>query len=591
MADVKWTSVDKFTASYNTGTDPSLFYGRYDPVTGAYVGGQFFTPRISTGRSNTVRIKNGGLSVDANGTMYLCGVSASGLPLSFDPTGGYSGEAYVLIVKNDFSERLLCGKVGPGSAHSVSVAANGSGAQKVLWCGTARATSGGSLYLRNAPQPDLAGGEDGFFAYIPDSDGETSNTPPVAAFTAGQESGTTLRFDASASRDADGDALSFIWSFNDSDSWSEGRVARHTYPNPIEKTYRMMLTVRDSRGGWDQKELLFGPPRAGFSLSTRAGAAPLEVRFDAGRTTDPNDSLGSLLFDWYLKGSERQRGQAVSRTFTEPGLYKPLLEVRDNMAGYDSHSEYLLVASDESRAFRFDFGTDRNVEKDFTLVGKELYSSQRGYGWARMTDDVKAASWSHDDKIVTDGVQLQKYVKGERFDGEFMVDLSNGVYTVVMHFMQKYDYGFDGVEVEGEKKVAKVYAEGVADGPGLPQVDAFTVEVKDKQMNFVFRRPSGGYAVWFVSGIQIVPGAYDEQAVRSLPMPEIGTSLSRRYVSVRVFDLSGRVIRHSPRLPTATVRTENAVRLFPGLPCGMHVLRWYNESGGCIGSRPFVVTR
>ncbi|MBD3420181.1 MAG: PKD domain-containing protein, partial [Chitinivibrionales bacterium] len=412
MTDVEITGGDLYNQGYNVGTEPSLFYGRYNPSTGAYGMGQYFTTRLDNGRGNTIRIYSGAIAADNDGTIYLAGKSASGLPMTFDPTGGYTGGAYLVVVKSDFSQRLFSTRLSSGGTHTIALVQNTDGSDKILWAGSTKNSSGYSLYTRNSLQAELAGEQDGFFAFISQANGESGNTSPVADFTVSPVSGTTLEFDAGASGDPDGDALEYIWGFNDSASWGSGAVVQHTYPSPLEKSYRVALTVRDEHGGWDQKSFFFGPPKAAFSVSAKAGQAPFQVDFDAGTTTDPNDSMSALKFNWYFAGNNAADGITATFTYTNPGAYKPILFVADNMAGVDSASEILLIAEDESEAKRFDFGKpDQTPEPGFINAGAELYSSSQGYGWERITDDIKTGSWSScwDDKVCMDGIELAKY--------------------------------------------------------------------------------------------------------------------------------------------------------------------------------------
>ncbi|MBD3319549.1 MAG: PKD domain-containing protein [Chitinivibrionales bacterium] len=548
MTDVDIAGGDLYSQGSNVGTEPSLFYGRYEPSSGAYGMGQYFTTRLDNGRGNTIRIYNGAIAADTDGTIYLAGVSASGLPMTFDPTGGYTGGAYLVIVKSDFSQRLFSTRLSSGGTHTIALAENTDGSSKVLWAGSAKNSSGYSLYTRNTLQAELAGEQDGFFAFISETDGQPGNTPPMADFIVRPVSGTTLEFDASATHDPDGDALEYIWGFNDSASWGSGAVVQHTYPSPLEKSYRVALTVRDEHGGWDQKSFFFGPPKAAFSVSTKAGQAPLQIDYNAGTTTDPNDSLSALKFNWYFVGNSTASGETATFTYTGPGAYKPILFVADNMAGVDSASEILLVAEDESEAKRFDFGKpDQTVEPGFINAGAELYSSSQGYGWERITDDIKTGSWSScwDDKVCMDGIELVKYASGERFDGEFKVDLANGTYTVLMHFMQKYSYGFNGVEAEEISKIDNVNVVGCSSGGGVPQVNLFIVDVTDGQLNLVFRRGSGGYARWFVCGIQIVPGEYaiEEQTVKASPRLSVQPVTGSKGATHFIYDVAGRCIK------------------------------------------------
>ena len=67
---------------------------------------------------------------------------------------------------------------------------------------------------------------------------------PVAAFT-GQCEGSTCRFDASASSDPDGQALTFAWDFGDGNAGT-GATPTHNYATGA--SYRVRLTVWDSGG-------------------------------------------------------------------------------------------------------------------------------------------------------------------------------------------------------------------------------------------------------------------------------------------------------------------------------------------------------
>ncbi|MFC2077828.1 PKD domain-containing protein, partial [Candidatus Bipolaricaulota bacterium] len=76
-----------------------------------------------------------------------------------------------------------------------------------------------------------------------------SNALPVAAFSATPSPaypGQTIRFDAAASYDPDGQIASYEWSFGDGTT-SSGVVAWHPYD--VQGTYDVVLTIRDNDGG------------------------------------------------------------------------------------------------------------------------------------------------------------------------------------------------------------------------------------------------------------------------------------------------------------------------------------------------------
>ncbi|MEM9921029.1 MAG: PKD domain-containing protein, partial [Bacteroidota bacterium] len=73
------------------------------------------------------------------------------------------------------------------------------------------------------------------------------NQPPVAAFTSSTTNGEAplpVRFDASTSTDADGDALTFQWAFGDGNT-ATGETVNHAYQSA--GTYTVTLTVSDQQ--------------------------------------------------------------------------------------------------------------------------------------------------------------------------------------------------------------------------------------------------------------------------------------------------------------------------------------------------------
>ena len=89
------------------------------------------------------------------------------------------------------------------------------------------------------------GGEIRRLAFVGDE-----NRPPVASFTASPDFGQIpffVTFNASASSDPDGDALTYTWDFADGSPPASGVVVRNMYG--AAGTYMASLTVSDSRGG------------------------------------------------------------------------------------------------------------------------------------------------------------------------------------------------------------------------------------------------------------------------------------------------------------------------------------------------------
>jgi hypothetical protein len=69
------------------------------------------------------------------------------------------------------------------------------------------------------------------------------------------------------------------------------------------------------------------PPVAYFAATPAAGPAPLEVRFDAGRSLDPDGSIAG--FQWTFGDGGSAEGPAADHTFVEAGQYAVTLRVTD----------------------------------------------------------------------------------------------------------------------------------------------------------------------------------------------------------------------------------------------------------------------
>ncbi|WP_412539824.1 PQQ-dependent sugar dehydrogenase [Longispora sp. K20-0274] len=156
---------------------------------------------------------------------------------------------------------------------------------------------GGELYY-----PDLNGGTIRRIRYF------SANRPPVASFTAVPDHGPaplTVDFDASASADPDGDALTYRWDFqNDGTVDATGVTARFTYPTPGNRTAK--LTVTDPSGAAASTTLVVHPGEAPPTavIDTPGG----QLRWKVGDTisftghgTDPQDgTIPAARLRWEL---------------------------------------------------------------------------------------------------------------------------------------------------------------------------------------------------------------------------------------------------------------------------------------------------
>ncbi|MFP4164524.1 MAG: hypothetical protein ACLFQB_11095 [Chitinispirillaceae bacterium] len=207
MTKVTVVGGDMWHNWYNTKSEHKTFFGRYDAQTGDYVLGQQFCTRYydknkDRFNGNTMRVRDGNITADEHGRVYLVGPSASGLPM--DKATGYSekedevtynpfdekvytGGAYLLIMSSDLSQRLYCTRLSGGSTRGVAVR-NVDGNTTVAWAGDVsmlgtdfKTNPEWLLDTHNPIQAQRGGGEEeGFFAVMQtDFSGESTALRPA----------------------------------------------------------------------------------------------------------------------------------------------------------------------------------------------------------------------------------------------------------------------------------------------------------------------------------------------------------------------------------------------------------------------------
>ncbi len=76
-------------------------------------------------------------------------------------------------------------------------------------------------------------------------------------------------------------------------------------------------------------------PTASFSTNVTEGSAPLEVRFDASASNDPDGTIVS--YEWAFGDGSSGTGQTTTHTYADAGSYTPRLTVTDERGA--SHSQ------------------------------------------------------------------------------------------------------------------------------------------------------------------------------------------------------------------------------------------------------------
>ncbi len=152
---------------------------------------------------------------------------------------------------------------------------------------------------------------------------------------------TEFNFDARTSSDADGDLLTFTWSFGDGTSGSGNQVT-HIFDEP--GNYLVRLTVKDPyNASTDATQMIAvsvlsgnQAPVAIIATGPRTGTVPVTLTFD-GRTSFDTDG-DQLSYTWELKLNgvlvDTASGATITWTFELAGTYTVVLAVSDGQGGF-----------------------------------------------------------------------------------------------------------------------------------------------------------------------------------------------------------------------------------------------------------------
>lgn len=243
----------------------------------------------------------------ANNPVNMClNNAASPLEVAFDATSSQDSDGDALTYRWDFGD----GTTGEGARV------------------THRYGKGGR-YLAKLQVDDGAGMECSLAsALVP----VTINRAPLVRVTprgAAMCSWETLAFDASASEDPDGDALTYRWDFGDGEM-ATGSSVQHRYAKG--GMYHMRLNVDDGSGttcGVSSIGIVAkanDSPRATMNVAG-AGCAGQSVSFDANESADPEGQR--LTYRWDFGDGTVAEGPAIQHTYAKGGLYPVSLTVDD----------------------------------------------------------------------------------------------------------------------------------------------------------------------------------------------------------------------------------------------------------------------
>lgn len=187
------------------------------------------------------------------------------------------------------------------------------------------------------------------------------NRPPTARFGIATE-GLTLRVDASASWDLDGEVTGYRWRFGDGVT-ATGATANHTYPAAGSRTVELTVTDDDGATRTTRRtvDLTPGnrPPNASFDVIV----SQRTVTLDAVPSRDPDGRIVS--YRWDLGDGTTARGIDAVHFYELEGRYTVRLTVTDDQGATASTSRNVTALKNAAPRAQLDADVDgRTVHLD-----------------------------------------------------------------------------------------------------------------------------------------------------------------------------------------------------------------------------------
>jgi PKD repeat protein len=202
----------------------------------------------------------------------------------------------------------------------------------------------------DAVKAERAGGT----ATSPSTSTTSTNQAPSASF-ASSVSGFTASFDASASSDPEGQAITYAWTFGDGASAS-GRTVAHMYGSP--GTYTATLKVSDGAlSSTASRAISIVAPNQAPAAAFAVAANQLAIAVDGSASSDPEGT--PLSYSWTFGDGTSAIGRTASKTFAAAGTYTVKLTVSDGSASATA-SKAVTVSSTSPYSASFSFGRGAN---------------------------------------------------------------------------------------------------------------------------------------------------------------------------------------------------------------------------------------
>ena len=234
-----------------------------------------------------------------------------------------------------------------------------------------------------------------------------------------------VTFDASESTAPDSSIVSYEWSYEVSDDYSDATASGESFSHSFSENdnYDVTLEIESSNGETDSTTKTVsvdaGDPEAAFSISNSQPLPEEEVSFDASESSAPAGEIES--YEWSYEVSddysdETYTGESFSHLYAENGQYEVTLEVTDNGGGTDSTTKTVDVGGEDPTA-------------SFTVSPSEPLPDETiqfdASGSSAPAGEIESYEWSYE---VSDDYSDQTFT-GDSFSYTY---LENGDYDVTL---------------------------------------------------------------------------------------------------------------------------------------------------------------